>query len=99
MYGSEVAEAFNAVLHALIYDDALLEEVAALHDAVSHGIDFIEAFDCAYLAVEQALEHEIDAFLMVGHVVHDFLFLAVGQSHFDESLIKTDTLNAAGSEH
>ena len=99
VYRSEVAEALDAVLYRLVDDDALLEEVATLHDAMTYGVDLAERLDCAELRVEQALEHEVDAFLMVGHVVHDLLLLAVRQSDFDECLIKTDTLNAACCQH
>ena len=99
VYGREVAEALYTLLHALVHDDALLIEVAALHDAVSHGIYLAETLYCANLWVEQALEHEVHAFLVVGHVVHYLFLLAVRQCHFYKSLIKSDTLHATSSEH
>ena len=95
----EVAEALDAFLHALVYDDTLLIKVAALHDAVAHSVDLVKALDGSELRVEQTLEHEVHAFLMVGHVVHNLLLLAVGQSHLDECLVEADTLNAACCEY
>lgn len=93
--GSEVAEALDAVLYRLVHDDALLEEVATLHDTVSHSVDLVEALDGTDLRIEEALEHEVDAFLVVRHVVHNLLLLAVGESHLNECLVEADTLNTA----
>jgi len=88
-----------AVFHAFVYEAALLEEVAALHDAMSHCVYLVERLECADLGVEQGLEHEVDAFLVVGHVVHDFLFLAVGQGQLEESLVEPDSLYTALCQH
>ena len=66
---------------------------------MTHGVDFIEALYGANLGVEQALEHEVHALFVVGHVVHYLLFLSVGQCHLDECLVESDSLNAASGEH
>ena len=96
--GSEVAQALDAILYALVHDDALLEEVATLHDTVTYCVYLVKALDCADFRVEQTLEYKVDTFLVVGHVVHDLLLLAVRQSHLDECFVKTDTLNTACCE-
>ena len=96
--GSEVAQTLDAILYALVNNDALLEEVATLHDTVTYCIYLVKALDSTYFRVEQTLEYEVDTFLVVGHVVHDLLLLAVRQSHLDECFVKTDTLNTACCE-
>ena len=45
--GSEVAQTLDAILYALVNDDALLEEVATLHDTVTYCIYLVKALDCA----------------------------------------------------
>ena len=97
--GCQVAEALDAVFHFFGDDAAFLEEVAALHDAVAYGVDFVEAFDGSVFVAEQGLEHKVHAFLVVGHVVHEHFLLAVGQSEFQECLVEADALNAALGEH
>jgi hypothetical protein len=72
--------------------DTLLKLVTTLYDTVSYSVDFFQILDSADFRVEQALEHEVHTFLVVRHVVHDLLLLAVRQFHLDESVIKTDTL-------
>ena len=89
---SEVAKFLDTILYALVNDDALLELVTTLYDTVSYSVDFLQVLDSADFWVEQALEHEVHTFLVVRHVMHDLLLLAVRQFHLDESVIKTDTL-------
>ena len=62
---------------------------------MSYSVDFVEALDGTDLRIEEALEHEVDAFLVVRHVVHNLLLLAVGESHLNECLVEADTLNTA----
>ena len=97
--GCEIAKALDTFLHALVYNNALLIEVAALHDAVTHSVDLLKALDSANLRVEQTLEHEVHAFLMVRHVVHNLFLLAVRQCHLDECLIEADTFNTSCCKH
>ena len=97
--GCEVAEALDAGLHAFVDEAALLEEVAALHDAMAHGVDFVEALDGTILLAEQRLEHEVHALLVVGHVVHEDFLLAVGQGELQECVVEADALYAALSQH
>ena len=99
MYWCEVAKALDAILYRLVYDNALLEEVATLHDTVTYGVDLVEALNGTELRVEKTLEHEVDTFLVVGHIVHYLLLLAVRHCYFDECLVKADTLNAASCKH
>ena len=89
---SEVAKFLDTILYALVNDDTLLELVTTLHYAVSYSVDFLQVLDGADFRVEQALEHEVHTFLVVRHVVHDLLLLAIRQFNLDESVIKTDTL-------
>ena len=97
--GREVAQALDAFLHTLVNDDTLLVEVAALHDAVAHGVNLVKALDGSDFRVEKTLEHEVHAFLVVGHVVHYFLLLAAGQRDLDECLVEADALNSSGCKH
>ena len=99
MYWCQVAKTFYTILYRLVYYNALLEEVATLHNTMTYSINFVEALDSTELRVEKTLEYEVNAFLMVRHVVHNLLLLAVRQSYFYESFVKTDTLNTASSEH
>ena len=93
--GREVAEAFDACFHAFVHEATLFKQVAALHDAVADGVDFVEALDGTVFFAEQLLEHEIHAFLVVGHVVHQDFLLAVGQREFQEGVVEADALHAA----
>ena len=99
VYWCQVAKTFYTILYRLVYYNALLEEVATLHNTMTYSINFVEALDSTELRVEKTLEYEVNAFLMVRHVVHNLLLLAVRQSYFYESFVKTDTLNTASSEH
>ena len=93
VYRSKVAKALDTVLNFLCHDAALLEEVTTLHYTMANGIYLVKALQCSELRVEQALEHEVDAFLVVGHVVHDNLLLSIRHSNLYECLIESDTLN------
>ena len=93
VHGSQVDEALDAFLHLGSNDATLLEEVTALHYTMANGIYLVKALQCSELRVEQALEHEVDAFLVVGHVVHDNLLLSIRHSNLYECLIESDTLN------
>ena len=95
----EVAQTLYASLNTLVHEATLLEEVAALHNTVTNSVDFIEALDGAILFVEQCLEHEVHTLFMVGHVVHQDFLLAVGQSQFQEGVVKSDALHATLCQH
>ncbi len=99
VHGSQVDEALDALLHLRGDDATLLEEVAALHDAVADGTNLVEALDGTEVGIEQAFEHQLNALLVGGQVGHDFLLLAVVELHLDESLIEADALYAALSQH
>ena len=85
---SEVAKFLDTILYALVNYNALLELVTTLYDTVSYSVDFLQVLDGADFRVEQALEHEVHTFLVVRHVVHDLLLLAVRQFYLDESVIR-----------
>ena len=91
----EVAKALYALLNLLVHEAALLEKVSALHYTVPHGINFVEAADSSQLGVEQGLEHEVDSFLMVGHIVHDLFFLTVGERKLQKRALNTNALHAS----
>ena len=97
--GCEVNEALNALLHLGSDDATLLEEVAALHDAVTDGVDLVEALYGTNLRVEQHFEHQGHTLLMGRQVGHDFLLLAIVEFHFDEGTIDADTLHATLCEN
>ena len=99
MYRGEVDEALDAFLHLWRDEAALLEEVAALHDAVANGPNLVEALDGSELRVEKALEHELHALLVGWQVGHDLLLLAVGELHLDEGVVDADALHATLGEH
>ena len=95
----KVAQALDTILNLLSYEAALLKEVTTLHYTMSYSINLIKALQCTELRVEQALEHEVHAFLMVGHVVHDDFLLSTWKSNLNESLIKSYTFNTTLCEH
>ena len=99
MNRSEVAKFLNSVLYTLVYDNTLFELVTTLYDTVSNSIDFLQVLDGTNLWIEQALEYKIDALFMIGHVVHNLLFLAVWQCHLDECVVETDTLYTTLSQN
>ncbi len=93
MNGSEVTEFLYSILHALVNEYTLIKLITTLHDTMAYGVYLIDALQRTNLWVEQYAEHHIHAFLMVGHVVHNYLFLSTGQCHLDESAINTDALH------
>ena len=99
MNRSEVAKFLNSVLYTLVYDNTRIELVTTLYDTVSNSIDFLQVLDGANLWIEQALEYKIDALFMIGHVVHNLLFLTVWQCHLDECVVETDTLYTTLSQN
>jgi len=99
MHRCEVDEALDALLHLGCNDATFLKEVATLHDAMAHGIDLVEALDGPDLVIEEAFEHQCHAFFMRGQVGHDLFFLSVFERYLDESLIQSDALHAALSQH
>ena len=99
VYGSQVAEALDTVLYFLGYDAALLKEVATLHDAVTYGVDLVEALQRTILGVEQQAEYKLHAFLVVGHVVHYLFLAAVFEGHFHEGVVQSYALGATLCQH
>ena len=73
----KVAKFFDTFLYLLCKDNAFVKLVAALHDAMSYGINLVEALDSTEFGVEQALEHQRNAFLMRGEVGHDLFLLTI----------------------
>lgn len=84
---SKVAKFLYSCLYLLIDDDAVAEFVASLHDSMAYGIYLVKALDSADFRIEKTLEHEVYALFVIGHIVHDLLFLTVGQRDFDESFV------------
>ena len=97
--GCQVAKVFYSLFHLGRNDTAIVEFVATLHDAMTHGIDLFQTADGPDLTIEQGLKHEVHTLFVVGHVVHDDTFFAIGQRHFQESLVQTNTFYAAGGKH
>ena len=97
--GSQVAEALNALFHFLVYEAAFFKQVAPLHDAMSHGIYLVETLNGSVFLAQQRLENEVHTLFVVGHVVVQNFLFAVGQSEFQESVVKTNALHAALRQH
>jgi len=95
----EVDEAFYAFFNLFGYNATLFKQVAALHDAVSDSVDFVQALQCAVFWVEQELEYELHTFLMIGHIVHNLFLAAVFQRNFYECFVQTNTLCATLCKH
>jgi len=73
----EVFEAFD-LLDDLIGDEgAVLEDFAAVSDAVTDGADFLEVADDTQLGVGEGVEDDFDAFGMVGDGELLVVFLAL----------------------
>ena len=99
VHGGQFDQALYSLLHLGGHEATLLEEVAALHHAMPHGPYLVEALDGAHLGIEQAFEYQLHALLVGGQLGHDLLFVAICELHLDESLIQSDTLHAALSQH
>ena len=77
VHGCEVAKVFYSLFYLWCNDAAVVKLIAALNDAMAHSINLAEVFDGTNFLVEKGLENEVHTLLMVGHVVHNHLFLAV----------------------
>ena len=62
---------------------------------MAHGINFAQVVNGTNLLVEKGLENEVHTLLVVGHVVHNHLFLAVWERQFQESLVKSNAFNTS----
>ena len=87
----QVDETLDTLFHLGRDDATLFEQVAALHDAMANGVDFVQTLQRADFRFEQHFEHQRHAFLVRGQVGHDGTFVTVVELHLDESLIQTDT--------
>ncbi len=97
--GSQVADGLEGLKHLVGEQHALVELLAAVHHAMTHGIDFLQVLDDTNLGVSQQREDELHALGMLGDVVHDLLLLAIGQFHLDESAVEAHTLCTAAGHH
>ncbi len=76
-------------------EHALAEFLAAMHHAVTHGVDFVETLDAAVVGVSEHVEDSLDGALVVGDVQVDVLLGTVVKFQFDECVGQTDFLHAA----
>ena len=74
---------------------ALAETLAAMHHAVSHGINLVKALDAAIIGVGQHIQNGLDGTGVVSDVQVNHLLAAVIKLQLDECSGQTNLLNAA----
>jgi len=97
--GGKFYETFYAFLYLFRYNAALFEQVSTLHNAVSNGVNLVQALQCAVFWVKQELEYKLYTFLMVGHIVHYLFLAAVFQRNLYECFVQSYTFCATLCKH
>ena len=87
-----VALAYH-VLHLVGDEDAAAELLAAMHHAVTHGVDFLQILDAAIFRMNQRVEDSLDGTLVVGEAQVNVLLATVIKFQFDETVGQTDFFN------
>ena len=70
-----------------------------MHHAVTYGIDFLQVLDDTNLGIGQQREDELHTFGMLGDVVHDLLFLTIGELHLDKCTVQAHALSTTTGHH
>ena len=70
-----------------------------MHHAVAYGINLVETLDDSNLGVGEQRENKLHALGMLGNVVLNLTFLAIGEFHFHECAIESHALSAARCHH
>ena len=77
----------------------LVEFLAAMHYAVTYGVDFFQVFDATDLRINQLLQNQLDTYGMFRHRLLEFHLLAVRQFHLEERVRQSDFLDSALCHH
>ena len=99
MQRSQVGALLKHLQHLIVEQHALVELLAAMHHAVTHGVDFLEVLDGPNLGVGEQREDELHTLGVLGNVVHDGFLLAIGEFHFHESAVQTHALGPTRGQH
>jgi len=86
-------------LNNLVVDEARLSDLhAAMEYAVTDSLDLVDRLDDTILLRQQLLEDETYGSGMLGHVVLQDDFLAIGSSEFEERIGQANLLDTALSD-
>ena len=99
MQRSKVGASLESLEHLIGKNHRLVELLTAVHHAVTHGINLREILNHTNLRVGEQREDEFHALGVLGNVVHDLTFLAVGELYFHESAIESHALSATRCHH
>ena len=99
MQRSKVRAFLEGLQHLIGKNDRLVELLTTMHHAMTYGIDFVETLDNTDFGISEQRENELHALSMLRNVMHNLLFLAIGQLYLYKSTIEAYTLGATTGHH
>ena len=95
----QVRALFEGFQHLVGQEHALVELLAAMHHAVTYGINLVKTLDDTNLGVGQQREDELHALGVLRYVVHNLTLLAIGELHLYKGTVQAYTLGTATGHH
>ena len=99
MQGSQVRALLKHLQHLVGQDNRLIELLATMHHAVTYSVNLIEALDNTYFWVSEQRENKLHALSMLRDIVHNLLFLTIGQLNLYKGTIQSHTLSTTTGHH
>ena len=70
-----------------------------MHHTMTYGIDLVETLNHTNLRIGEQRENELHTFSMLRDVVHDLLFLTIGQLHLHKGIVQANALSTTASHN
>ena len=96
---SQIRAFLESLQHFVSEDNALVELLTTMHHTVTNCINLIKTLDDTNLRVSKQREDELNALCMLRDIVHNLLFLTIGQLYLYEGTIKANTLSTTTRHH
>ena len=99
MQRSQIRTLNNLVEHLLVDQHAAGEFLAAMHHAMTNGVDLLIILDTTVSRVSQDTQDKLDTLLMTGDILLEDHLLAILVRQFQESAGQADLLDSTLGHH